>query len=190
MPDYSFGEILKQYREQHGNMSQQELADILGTTKQVISRYETGQRDPKISVAVSYAEKLGIPLSELLGDSVPLSEQVPKFDPDKLIELRNERGLSLADAADVCNISIEDFARIESGRIAPTVDHLKKIAFCLHTSMDALCSLSWELVFQNPSGIGFQRLTETEYAILMLYRAQSPAGKEKMYSDLKERATL
>lgn len=62
-----FGEILKDYREEH-NMSQQDLAVILGTTKQVISRYETGQREPKITIAKEYSEKLGLPLPYLLGD--------------------------------------------------------------------------------------------------------------------------
>lgn len=74
MSNQSFGDLLRQYREDHNNMSQQDLADILGTSKQVISRYETGQRDPKISTAVEYAEKLGIPLSCLLDSDPPNTE--------------------------------------------------------------------------------------------------------------------
>lgn len=44
------------------------MAKILGTTKQVISRYEKGQRTPKITVAREYAERLNIPLPYLLGE--------------------------------------------------------------------------------------------------------------------------
>ena len=65
----SFGENLKRYRMQH-NLTQAELADKLGTSKQVISRYENGQRSPKISVASHYAKALGIPLVTLSGGEV------------------------------------------------------------------------------------------------------------------------
>ena len=43
------------------------MADMLGTSKQVISRYETKQRIPKLSTANEYAKKLGVTLSELSG---------------------------------------------------------------------------------------------------------------------------
>lgn len=56
----NFGDKLKAVREDR-NMTQDELATLLGTSKQVISRYETGQRIPKITVAIEYAEKLNIP---------------------------------------------------------------------------------------------------------------------------------
>jgi len=62
-----FGERLKQIRIEKG-MSQDSLAAMLGTSKQVISRYETGQRTPKINIANEYAKKLGVPLDYLLGD--------------------------------------------------------------------------------------------------------------------------
>ena len=37
----TFGDKLKKYREEHG-ISQEQLGAILGTSKQVISRYEKG----------------------------------------------------------------------------------------------------------------------------------------------------
>lgn len=59
-------------------LSQEELAAKLGTSKQVISRYENGQRIPKITVAHEYAAILGCPLSALVGknseaDNLPAS---------------------------------------------------------------------------------------------------------------------
>ena len=67
-----FGDILKQLRKERG-LSQDELAALLGTTKQVISRYETKQRVPRLSVVAEFARKLGLPLSALSGEepSVP-----------------------------------------------------------------------------------------------------------------------
>jgi len=68
MDNTTFGVQLKKYRESR-NLSQQELSDLLDTSKQVISRYETFQRIPKLSVVSQYAKKLGISLSYLLGDT-------------------------------------------------------------------------------------------------------------------------
>ena len=67
-----FGDILKALRRERG-LSQDELAAILGTTKQVISRYETKQRVPRLSVVAEFARKLGLPLSALSGeeDAIP-----------------------------------------------------------------------------------------------------------------------
>ena len=61
-----FGDMLKAIRKERG-LSQDELASRLGTTKQVISRYETKQRVPRLSVVADYAAKLGVPLALLSG---------------------------------------------------------------------------------------------------------------------------
>ena len=75
-----FGDILKQLRKQRG-LSQDELAALLGTTKQVISRYETKQRVPRLSVVSQFAAKLGVPLSALSGE------------PDEPHEITTESGV-------------------------------------------------------------------------------------------------
>ena len=61
----TFGDMLKNVRLSR-NLSQEEFASLLGTSKQVISRYETGQRIPKITTVQEYADKLNTPLSSLL----------------------------------------------------------------------------------------------------------------------------
>lgn len=63
----TFGDKFKSLRLERG-WSQEEMATFLGTTKQVISRYETNQRTPKITIAAEYAQKLGISLSYLIND--------------------------------------------------------------------------------------------------------------------------
>lgn len=64
----TFGQNLRLLRAQRG-LSQEDFARLLGTTKQVISRYETGQRTPKLTVAQRFANILGVPLSALMGPS-------------------------------------------------------------------------------------------------------------------------
>jgi len=70
----NFGTRLKSVRLSK-DITQDELAKICNTTKQVISRYERGERTPKITVASEYADKLGIDLSYLLGEDVPMYKE-------------------------------------------------------------------------------------------------------------------
>ena len=75
-----FGDILRQIRTERG-LSLDELAAILGTTKQVLSRYETKQRTPRIDVVIEYARRLGVPLELLMGgESEPPREIVRDGD--------------------------------------------------------------------------------------------------------------
>ena len=64
-----FGENLRKIRNEK-NMSQDDFATLLGTSKQVISRYETNQRSPKVSTVAEYAEKLGVSISTLTDDPI------------------------------------------------------------------------------------------------------------------------
>lgn len=68
----SFGKKLKEYRI-YKNLSQEELANKLNTTKQVISRYEREERSPKLSVALDIANKLNLPVEQLIDDSKALN---------------------------------------------------------------------------------------------------------------------
>lgn len=64
----SFGERLRAIRKEKG-MSQDEFALLLGTSKQVLSRYEIGQRIPKITQVQQYAQRLNVSADYLIGDS-------------------------------------------------------------------------------------------------------------------------
>lgn len=63
-----FPTTIKQIRLSKG-MTQEEFAAFLGTSKQNISRYESGEVSPKITTAAKIAEKLGITLAQLNGDN-------------------------------------------------------------------------------------------------------------------------
>ena len=96
----TFAENLKKIREENG-WTLEEMAERLGSTKQVLSRYERGERTPKITMASHFADVLGIPLQELVGDDKDLqwqseyiravdeknkrSEEVPKTKEAKII---------------------------------------------------------------------------------------------------------
>lgn len=63
----NFGDNLRTIRTERG-LSQEALAQLLGTSKQVISRYENGQRTPKVNAAAKYAQLLGVSLASLNGE--------------------------------------------------------------------------------------------------------------------------
>ena len=64
----SFGDRLRAIRKEKG-MSQDEFAKLLGTSKQILSRYEIGQRIPKITQVQEYAKRLNVSADYLMGDS-------------------------------------------------------------------------------------------------------------------------
>ena len=83
-----FGDKLKIIRTER-HMSQEDMAKLLNTSKQVISRYETKQRTPKIAVVTTYAEKLGVPLEYLIDNSLETmpSKKLTATDDDELLDL-------------------------------------------------------------------------------------------------------
>lgn len=80
-----FSENLRRIRfERH--MTQEEFAQLLGTSKQNISRYESGAVSPKISTAQNIADKLGMSLAELNGSQDGDAQQAREEladDPDR-----------------------------------------------------------------------------------------------------------
>ena len=56
-----------QYRKKH-NLTQIELASMLGTTPASICRYETGVRKIRHTLVDSFSKKTGIPKSQLRPD--------------------------------------------------------------------------------------------------------------------------
>ena len=74
-----FSEILRSEREKR-QMTLEQMAELLGTTKQVLSRYERGERNPKLVTAAIFAQRLGIPISAFENDvdwSNVKSTQIP-----------------------------------------------------------------------------------------------------------------
>lgn len=68
-------------------MSQQELAEKVGTSKQMVSKYEKCQRIPKITMANRFASALDTTLDEMLGIEATITPE------DQLVAMF--RGLSV-----------------------------------------------------------------------------------------------
>ena len=76
----TFGKIMKSIREKN-NWTLEEMAFKLETTKQALSKYERGERTPKVTVAAKFADKLGVPLETFIGFEHHEEEMNTRFDP-------------------------------------------------------------------------------------------------------------
>lgn len=81
----TFGEKLKAYREEK-DMTLEDLAQLLGTTKQVLSRYERGERTPKITTARAYANAMGVDFAMLTDESYTFSLTITRDEELALTE--------------------------------------------------------------------------------------------------------
>lgn len=69
-------------RRKELGLTQEELAKRVGTSKQMVSKYELGQRSPKVEMANAFATALETTLDELL-DAEKLEQEEQKVeDPE------------------------------------------------------------------------------------------------------------
>lgn len=101
-----FGEKLKKLRNDK-QWSQEQLAKKLGTSKQVISRYENGQRSPKLSIAIEYANILGINPNYFLDNNTNI---IPDgFDPVPAFVNKPRLGVIACGEPILAEQNIEDY---------------------------------------------------------------------------------
>lgn len=67
-----FAQAIYNRRKQLG-LTQDELAVRVGTSKQMVSKYELAQRSPKVLMANKFAEALGTTLDKLMDESASVS---------------------------------------------------------------------------------------------------------------------
>ena len=56
---------LRRYRFEQGELSQQQLADMVGVSRQTIVSIERGDYAPSVKLALLLAEKLGVRVEDL-----------------------------------------------------------------------------------------------------------------------------
>lgn len=64
-----FGDVLKQKREER-RMTQADLAERLGVTRQNVSNYETGYKMPPLRVVVAAADVFRCSTDEMIGRKI------------------------------------------------------------------------------------------------------------------------
>lgn len=109
----TFGEKLRALRDQKG-WTQEQIASKLGTSKQVISRYENNQRSPKLSIAIKYAEILGVPSNYFTDNenSNSASPIPPGFEPLPTMSLVPRVGAIACGEPILAEQNIEDYDKV------------------------------------------------------------------------------
>jgi len=92
---------IKELREARGIL-QQELADIVGVSSLTISRYENGQREPKLDIMVKLADYFEVSLAYILGINSKIAEdgifiRADEYDRLKEIERKYYKIMDVID---------------------------------------------------------------------------------------------
>lgn len=142
-------------RQEHGSklrrlrraaaLSQTELAAELGTTKQAISRWETGLNEPNQRNKRALAELYGLPIEELSRsyDWIPDEGHAHGYrrsdlDPRKLREARQTLGLTQTQAAERAGLSVGAISQYEAGIVTPKTDTILRLAAAYERPVEAL----------------------------------------------------
>ncbi|HXD75896.1 MAG TPA: helix-turn-helix transcriptional regulator [Vicinamibacterales bacterium] len=65
MPKKTLSNDIRKLRFERGEMTQQDLADRIGVTRQTVNAIELGKYSPSLEVAFHIAEVLGVPLDQV-----------------------------------------------------------------------------------------------------------------------------
>ena len=101
---------IKELRECR-NISQKELANVLNTTQQAISLYESGKREPKLKVW----QKLG----DFFNVSVPYLQGFNGHKPNRIKKLRQLKKVSQGNLAKVTGLTNQAISQYENGKRNP-----------------------------------------------------------------------
>ena len=82
---YEIGDKIRNRREEL-KLSQDQLADIVGTSRKAVSRYETGDREMGITFFTQYADALEINPAKLLPDRFQ-NKETPTGKQTELLEV-------------------------------------------------------------------------------------------------------
>lgn len=81
----SFGENLQAIRRKN-RMSQEDLAELLGVSRQAVSKWELGEGYPEVDKLLIISQKLNISLDSLMGNNITLPE-TQNFETDGKIRI-------------------------------------------------------------------------------------------------------
>ena len=65
MADHAIQNRIRELRFDHGEMTQQALADRIGVTRQTVNAIELGKYSPSLEVAFRIAAVFGVPLDDV-----------------------------------------------------------------------------------------------------------------------------
>lgn len=121
-------------------LTQKQLAERLNITPTIISEWETGARNPKISSLQKIADILGLSITELCNfESPKINNQT--FG-NRLRTARKAKCMTQSELADKCHCMDVQIRKYESGQNDPSLSKLIQLARALDVSLDWICGLT------------------------------------------------
>ena len=85
----AFGNFIRRYRFDDGEMTQQQLADLCGVSRQTINAVERNKYPPSLELAFKIARVFGVAVEDIFVDE-PDPEGENPFQDGAIIEIRFE----------------------------------------------------------------------------------------------------
>lgn len=142
MSDEIFRRRLKKLRLEK-KLTLEELAKIIGTTKTTLSRYENGERSPKLQLVGALANYFNVDMTWLSGledSNQPLLDilSLDRKIASNIKEIRTKNQLSKESVADKLGISIRELTLYEEQQKPFTIDVVFNFAKALGVTFDDL----------------------------------------------------
>lgn len=134
------------------NMSQAELADCIGVSQKVISKYEKGSCRPPIDTVAAMAHVFGITVDDFLNGFSDIPEREKRLYPDYayIRSLRKSRQITQETMASILGYSSKgSYSLIESGKQAITTPIASAISTALGMSKDEFIRAFFPGLFQT-----------------------------------------
>jgi Predicted transcriptional regulators len=148
--DNIFPSRLKQARKLK-KITQSDLATLTGVSRQTISNYEAGLREPSVDILSKLIDILNVSFDWLNGKNTILLPQESLYDnvnidtkgyidifSNRLQTIRRKKNYTEADCAKKLKVSLPDYVKIENSEIAPNLLVICKIAELFDISVDWL----------------------------------------------------
>lgn len=129
---------LKRLRIERG-LTQQQVGEQLGTSKQAYSYWESGQHTPRFETIKKLANIFGVTTEKITEDyAQPYDESETASLTERLISLRKEKGVNQTEIAKGLHISQQAYSQWESGSRSPSQKTLEKLAKFFNVSVSYL----------------------------------------------------
>ena len=80
------GKFIAQKRKEK-NLTQEQLAEILGVSNKTVSKWECGKCMPDYSIVKPLCQELGITVSELMDGEVKADSSIRVFDEEQMLDM-------------------------------------------------------------------------------------------------------
>lgn len=120
-------------------LTQADLADKIGINRATLSKYESGDIEPSISMLVKISNALDVSINELCNFNNTVNTS---SIGERIKEARRQAGLTQKKLGELCGIAEPTIRRYELGKLNPKIETLQKIADALDVPVNELYDIS------------------------------------------------